>query len=644
MDARPSAPLRARALAVVTSENLVRSLPAALFMAVAWALAWREGGSVDAADWLPYAIFCALLLVAVFASGRAVRPTRAGLIGVGGLLCLAGWTAISLTWSPLPEAARNDALLATLYALVFVAALVVGGQGRSKATMLGVVVAGFGTLALATEIKLIGTAHPADLYASGRLFFPIGYWNAQAAMFLLGFWPAVALAARRSAPLVLRALSCGVAASLLAGAVLVQSKGGTIGLAISVIAVLALAKDRLRILVVLLLTAVPVAAAYLPLTRPYRLDTSGATDTALDAGIRSAATWAIAIGVGVAALGAIYALLDSRLELTAKVRRACALAALVGLLLAVLGGVSAALVTIDHPIAFVSHKWQAFKHMPTSSGGSSHLFSLGSNRYDFWRVAGDEFVAHPLAGIGQHGFAAAYLIKGRSAETPQRAHSVFLDQLSETGIVGFLFLVVGIGAPLVLIARRARSSILHAGIFGAGIYWLVHASVDWIWAFPAIGIPLFLLLGIGAAPRTNRPLGLRIGIPAAVAVGFITLFAFVPPWLSDRFTNDALSATPATARDDLRWARRLDPLAVDPFVVESELATTQAGSVAALRRAVDLEPRSVTNWYQLGLEELDAGRYSHARRDLRVARRLDPRDPLIAAALSQVREKFRQTR
>jgi hypothetical protein len=632
-----TASIRSRSLAILRSDNLVRSLPAALFIAVAWSLAWREGGSVDAADWLPYAIFCALLVVAVLASGQALRPSRAGLIGLAGLLCLAGWTAISLSWSPLPEAARNDALLVALYALVFLAALVAAGPGRTPATMLGVVVFGLVSLAFATEIKLIVDAHPNDLYASGRLFFPIGYWNAQAAMFLIGFWPAVVLAARRTTPVVLRALSCGGAASLLAGALLVQSKGGSIAVAVSAVVVLAVANDRLRILVVLLLTAVPVIASYLPLTRPYRLDSSGVTQAALDQGITSAASWALALGCGVAALGAVYALLDSRLEVSGKIRRACSVTAAVALVVAVVAGLSAAFVTIDHPISFAQSKWRAFTRMPTSAEGSSHLFSLGSNRYDFWRVAADDFADHPLAGIGQHGFAAAYLIEGRSNETPQRAHSVFFDQLSETGIVGFILLVVGIGAPLVLIARRARASPVHVGILGAAVYWLVHASGDWIWTFPSIGIPLFLMLGIGSAARSGRPLTARVGLPAAAAAAAIALFAFMPPWLSSRLTNDAVSASAAQARDDLRWARRLDPLAVYPFVVASAQARTPGESIAALRRAVDLEPRSVANWYLLGLEELKAGRRTQAKRHLLIARSLYPRDSIIADALKRTK-------
>jgi hypothetical protein len=633
MSARPPASPRARLLAVVRSEPVIRSVPAALLVSVSWSLAWREGGSVGAADWLPYAIFCAFLLAAVLVSGRALRPTRAGLIGLAGMLCLAGWTAISLAWSPLPEEARNDALLAALYAFVFLTALVSGGPGRTRATMLGVLVAGLGALAVATEIKLVTTAHPSDLYVSGRLFFPIGYWNAQAAMFLIGFWPAVALGARRSVPIVLRALSCGAAASLLAGAVLVQSKGGTIALAFSAAVVLAVARDRLRILVVVLLTAVPVVASYLPLTDPYRLDVAGASRGGLEHGIRSAGLWALLLSVGVGALGALYAVLDTRVEIPQKIRRAFAIAALVGLL----GGLGAAFVAVDHPIAFARSKWDSFKHLPTSAQGSSHLFSLGSNRYDFWRVAVDEFAAHPLAGVGQHGFATAYLREGRSDETPQRAHSLFLDQLSETGVVGFVFLLLGVGAPLVVIARRARGSILHAGVFGAGVYWVVHASGDWIWTFPAVGIPLFFMLGIGASPRSARPLGLRLGLPAAVVVAAVALFAFAPPWLAYRFTTDSLSASPSRARDDLRWARRLDPLGVGPLIAQAELASTPAATIVALRSAVELEPRSVANWYLLGLEELKAGRRRDARRDLLAARALYPRDDVIAQALKRAR-------
>lgn len=630
--------LAGRSLSILTSEQSVRSWPAALLVGVSCLLAWRENGSVDAADWLPYAVFCALLLVAALLSSRALRPAWAGVVGVAGIACLSAWTAISLAWSPVPEEARNDALLAALYAVVFLTALVVAGPGTSTATMLGVIVAGLGALAVATDINLVVSAHPVDLYAAGRLFFPIGYWNAQAAMFLIGFWPAVVLGARRSLPVAMRAISCGAGASLLAGAVLVQSKGGAIALVVSAAFVLAFAKDRLRILVTLLLTATPVIASYLPLTGPFRLDVAGASRTALENGIRSAGTTALLLSVGVGALGALYALFDRRVQVPVTIRRAFAGAALVTLM----GGLLAGVATVNHPIAFARSKWEAFKHMPPRERGSSHLVTLGSNRYDFWRVAVGEFAAHPIGGTGQHGFAVAYLQKGRSKETPQRAHSLLLDQLSETGAVGFVFLLVGVGAPLVLIGVRARGSILHAGVLGSGVYWLVHASGDWIWTFPAVGIPLFLMLGIGASSRSTRPLPARFAVPTAVVAAAVALVAFLPPWLSDRLTADAASASPSDARRDLRWARRLDPLAVGPLFMQAQLASTESAAIAAFRRAVELDPRSVTNWYLLGLEELRDGRRRDARRDLVAAQALYPRDAVIAQALARARTSGRR--
>jgi len=68
---------------------------------------------------------------------------------------------------------------------------------------------------------------------------------------------------------------------------------------------------------------------------------------------------------------------------------------------------------------------------------------LGSNRYDFYRVALDEFAAHPLIGIGVDNFQEQYLAHGRSTETPRYPHSVELRTLTETGTLGGLIAVGG---------------------------------------------------------------------------------------------------------------------------------------------------------------------------------------------------------
>ena len=86
-------------------------------------LAWTETGSIEAGDWLLYAIFAALLLALVLAVGAAAKPPRAALAGLAALVLLAVWQAISAAWSALPSLARDDALLTLFYAAAFAVAL-----------------------------------------------------------------------------------------------------------------------------------------------------------------------------------------------------------------------------------------------------------------------------------------------------------------------------------------------------------------------------------------------------------------------------------------------------------------------------------------------------------------------------------------
>ena len=75
------------------------------------------------------------------------------------------------------------------------------------------------------------------------------YTNGAAAMFLVGFWPALVLAARREVPRAARAGGLAAAAATLAAWLVTQSKGGGIALGLSAVAVLAVSRDRLRLLV-----------------------------------------------------------------------------------------------------------------------------------------------------------------------------------------------------------------------------------------------------------------------------------------------------------------------------------------------------------------------------------------------------------
>jgi len=208
--------------------------------------------------------------------------------------------------------------------------------------------------------------------------------------------------------------------------------------------------------------------------------------------------------------------------------------------------------------------------------------------------------------------------------------------LAEDGLFGFALLGLAVGIPLVLAARAARKGRLAAtAAFGAAVYWLVHASADWIWTFPALGVPFFCLLGMGAGTDGRPRIAKRNATPLAIAGVAVALIAFMP-WVSAKLTNRVYNGA-ASPGGDLSWAKRLDPVSVEPYLAEAAVAPSVSGRIRPLEAAADKEPRSAGVQYLLGLSYLESGRRADAIRTLLVAHKLDPREDLINAALSRAR-------
>jgi tetratricopeptide (TPR) repeat protein len=617
--------------------DILALAPTTVLAATVFALAWREQGSVLAEDWLAYALGAALLVATVLASGTAVRPRRACLLGLGGLAALAFWTAVSATWSPVPALARDEALLGLFYGLALACPLLTLHSSRQRLAAIAVVVATGVALVIATTVRLLTADGLTDLYWHGRLASPVGYPGAEAAIFLVCFWPATALAASRRPHSALRALAFGGAVALLGGWLMTQSRAGAISLAVSAVVVFAVAPNRLRLLVPVLLAAALVAPSYDALTEPFR-----AQGGDLDGAIRDAGRWALAISVAGVLVGIAYTLADRAFAVPRRAVRAAGVIVLAALALGAVGGAGAYLVVADNPIGDLQDRWEDFKQEPEVETGSSLLATVGSNRYDFWRVALNEFRDNPLAGAGGRAFGPAYLREGRTDETPRRAHSLELDLLGEAGLVGFLLAAAAFVPFAAIVIRRARSNLVAVGVLGAMAYWFVHASGDWTWTFPAVGLPFLLLLGAGTAGGGEPRLAWPVGPFAGLAVAATALVLFAPPWLSARYRTLALTQGPPEATDHLRWARRLDPLSVDPLVAEAELASSPEQAIAPLLDAVDREPESLAPRYLLGLAYLEAGRPASALRELEEARRLAPRSEAVRRALRRAGEAARR--
>ncbi|HEY2216339.1 MAG TPA: O-antigen ligase family protein, partial [Solirubrobacteraceae bacterium] len=315
------------------------------------------------------------------------------------------------------------------------------------------------------------------------------------------------------------------------------------------------------------------------------------------------------------------------------------------------------------PITRIEHGWNSFKGGYAGSATGSRLSSgLGSNRYDFYRVALDEFKDHPLLGIGADNFQEQYLKHGHSSETPRYPHSVELRTLTQTGLVGGLLGVIGLGAALFAGWRAMRdpdplAAAVAAATLAGFLYWLVHGSFDWFWEFAGLGLPAFALLGMTCAlsgrnedddvlDRPVRPKPRSVWWPAlpAAVLAVVCAASLLAPWLSQLQLQSAAkiwTKAPNAAYSRLHEAADLDPLSAAPDLLVGSIALrygelTRADQ--AFARALGRDPGNVYATLERGAIASTRGQQAAATALLARAVSLAPREGLARAALRLVRE------
>jgi tetratricopeptide (TPR) repeat protein/predicted secreted protein len=496
------------------------------------------------------------------------------------------------------------------------------------------------------------------LFAGERLSYPVGYPNATAAQWLMAFWPALLLARGTRLPWALRGLFAGGAVILADVALLSLSRGSLLATPVMVVLVFALVPQRLRTFA----TAVPVALG-IGATAPFllrvgdRIRAGQSPYTATHTAVLALLLTALLVGLVVAAAAAFESSRPVSRETARDVRRVVTALALATLLAVVVGGLAAA----GNPIKRATHAWDSFKGGYTSETASSNrlLGGLGSNRYDFYRVALNEFASHPILGIGVDNFSQQYLAHGRSDETPRYPHSVELRALTETGLVGALLAVLGLGAALLAGWRAMRApdelarTVAAAALAGFA-YWAVHGSFDWFWEFAGLGASAFALLGIACslAPASSSRLVSRVRVERpvrlflAAGAGLLALVAvtsLVAPWLSERQIQSAARIwpkAPLAAYARLADATKLNPLSDRAYLVEGSIAL-RFGDLSradrAFANALGRVPNDAYAALELGAIASESGEHVRALGLLERAVRLNPRDPLTRQALQTIR-------
>jgi hypothetical protein len=664
------APSGAKASFLASLRAAPATVPAlvALALFVVWA---TDQAGFPVTHWAPGGlIVLALLAVALGVVGLDFgRVPTAVKIAVG---CLAGYTLLSfasILWAAVPGDAWEGANRTLLYLLVFALFALWPQRGRSAALLLGAWTLAMIALAafVALHVNAAGARSLQSLIPRGRLLYPAGYVNAAAAMWLMAFWPGLLLARSERLPWGLRGVLAGGAVLLAEVALLSQSRGSLFATSVMLVLVFALLPGRVRTFAVL----VPVAAG-IGVAAPAVLRVGDHLKNGLvePSAIHGATTAMFAAAVVVGLVVAIGAAIEQRRSFSAstskRAHRGVAAVAALALVAILVGGVAAA----GNPVKRIEHGWHTFKvgYSADSTGGSRLLSGLGSARYDFYRVALDEFAAHPLAGIGAENFQQQYLEHGHSQETPHYPHSVETRTLAETGVIGALLALVGLGAALLAAARGLRGPdplgrVVVAAALGGFAYWAVHGSVDWFWEFAGLGAPAFAMLGLACAlaPRApvrstqeadqvttssslGRPGLRRLGIGVGALVAVLAVLSLVAPWLSQLQVQSAAhvwTKAPGTAYARLDDAARLNPLSDEPYLVAGSIAL-RLGELTHADREFALALKRTPGDAYATLERGAIASTENDRREalelLERAVRLNPRDQLTRQALRLARE------
>ena len=580
---------------------------------------------------------------------RLALPARISILALAGL---GAWSALSALWSPAPDVAIEDAIRILGYALAFGLGLWLCALLRERVhlAMAPLAVAGLVAGALAVVAMLSGEDVRTYL-DRGTLEYPIGYRNANAAFFLIAFWPALILAATRALDWRLRALSLAAATLSLELAMLSQSRGAIIGGAAALAVFLVVSRERARAVGWLTLAVLPALITIPALTDLFEAARQlGRPET--EAALRDAARATI-MGAGVALLlGAAAVFAGRRISAQPKTVARANIAVALAAVAAVLAGAAAFVAATGDPIDWISDRAEEFRSegTPNLAEASSRFgVNAGSERYDLWRVALEEAGEHPFKGGGAGGYHYTYLLE-RSEDGIQSvrdAHSVEMEILSELGIPGLVLFLTALASAAVG-ALRARGlgpsrAALTTCAATAAAYWLAHASIDWFWAYAGVTAPVFALLGSAQAPAATPDRGGRPWPGRALALVTVVLaLAAIPPFLAQRYLDAAFlewRSDPERAQQDLDRARDVFPLSIDPLLAEGAIAFEagdRRGAIAAFEETVAERPQEWAPHYFLArLHRSNDPQRSRA--ELRRALELNP----LSARLRDLDERIR---
>jgi O-Antigen ligase len=590
--------------------------------------------------------------ICVGAFPRSTTPVTA-LIAGGMLLGLALLTGVSIAWASDDGAAIQATVLVAAYLGIFALILCAAREDDARGWLLGL---GLGIVAvglLAILSRLVpslpgGDEEIAQLLPSarGRLSYPIGYWNATAALLALGVvlmtW--LGASARRLAG---RAAAVSTIPMLTLGIYLASSRGGFAAAALGIVVLITIGPRRPALVASAVIGAIGAGLAIAL--------ASGQADL-LDA------TGADAESQGVELLGATVACMffagGIRLVFDDAAQRVRVSPLIARVTVGAL--VVAALVTAV--VLNPGERFDEFKSVPANEGAgrtdfiTSHLSSgSGSGRWQFWGVAVDAFEDEPVRGIGAGGYADYWNQHAPISRVTKQAHSLYIELLGDLGPLALIMVISFILVPAIAALRGDRRppggevgvslALVGTGALSAGIDWTFQVPV----VFGVVVVAVALLAGPSLAGAVGRH---RYAIwPSRTWRVAIAVTALVSLLLSgdQLLAQRSLDASQAAARDnnlskaaeEARQAVALAPWAAEPRL-QLALIQEAAGALvladASVGEAIERSPQNWSLWLVRARIATRAGRLVDARAAFAEARHLNPRAPVFNSLSGPLRE------
>ena len=318
-------------------------------------------------------------------SSPPIRDARASFLSrslaLFGLYAL--WVALSAVWAESATRVWLEATRTGSYLLVLALALVYLTDAGARRAFRYLLIAASFFLLTACLWRLWSANEVASLFIENRFYYPVSYPNNAAALFLVGFWPLMWLAAGPEEKAVVRGLSLGLATGLLGLALMTQSRGAIWSLALTAVLTFVVSPARLRTLLFLMVPALLLVYEFPALNR-YWLEGPDAVG-----GRFGSPHVACSLG-GRCLIGTMFALLERRVRVGVRMKAASGGILLVAGAVGAIYGSMALTSDVGGPSKWLSQTWRQFSGQSTedrSGSASATRFAVvsSSGRVDIWR-------------------------------------------------------------------------------------------------------------------------------------------------------------------------------------------------------------------------------------------------------------------